>query len=58
MKIAVCMKLIPDLEQIRIKERQPVLEGVPLRFCQMSLKYNKILEIKDLQIWRRRETSF
>jgi electron transfer flavoprotein beta subunit len=31
------MKLIPDLEQIRIKERQPVLDGVPLKFCQMSL---------------------
>ncbi|MHC4600803.1 MAG: electron transfer flavoprotein subunit beta/FixA family protein [Planctomycetota bacterium] len=37
MKIAVCMKLIPDLEQVRIKERQPVLEGIPLRFCPMSL---------------------
>jgi len=37
MKIAVCMKLIPDLEQIRIKERKAVLQGVPLKFDDMSL---------------------
>jgi electron transfer flavoprotein beta subunit len=30
MDIVVCMKQIPDLQQIRIKERKPVLEGVPL----------------------------
>jgi electron transfer flavoprotein beta subunit len=30
MDIVVCMKQIPDLQQIRIKERRPVLEGVPL----------------------------
>ncbi|MHC5039117.1 MAG: electron transfer flavoprotein subunit beta/FixA family protein [Planctomycetota bacterium] len=37
MKIAVCMKLIPDLEQIRIKDRKAVLEGVPLKFGDMDL---------------------
>ena len=30
MDIVVCMKQVPDLQQIRIKERKPVLEGVPL----------------------------
>jgi electron transfer flavoprotein beta subunit len=30
MDIIVCMKQIPDLQQIRIKERKPVLENVPL----------------------------
>ncbi len=30
MDIIVCMKQIPDLQQIRIKERKPVLESVPL----------------------------
>ncbi len=29
MDIVVCMKYIPDLQQIRIKERKPILEGVP-----------------------------
>jgi electron transfer flavoprotein beta subunit len=29
MDIVVCMKQIPDLQQIRIKERKPVLQGVP-----------------------------
>jgi electron transfer flavoprotein beta subunit len=37
MKIAVCMKLVPDLQQIRIKERMPVLEGVPLKFSDLDL---------------------
>jgi electron transfer flavoprotein beta subunit len=37
MKIAVCMKLVPDLQQIRIKERAPVLDGVPLKFGTMDL---------------------
>ncbi len=34
MHIIVCMKQVPDLEKIRIKAdtREPVLEGVPLRF--------------------------
>jgi electron transfer flavoprotein beta subunit len=34
MHIVVCMKQIPDLEKIRIKAdtREPVLEGVPVRF--------------------------
>ena len=30
MDIVVCMKQIPDLQQIRIKERKPILEGTPL----------------------------
>jgi electron transfer flavoprotein beta subunit len=30
MDIVVCMKQIPDLQQIRIKERKPILENVPL----------------------------
>jgi electron transfer flavoprotein beta subunit len=30
MDIIVCMKQVPDLQQIRIKERKPVLENVPL----------------------------
>jgi electron transfer flavoprotein beta subunit len=30
MDVVVCMKQIPDLQQIRIKERKPVLENVPL----------------------------
>jgi electron transfer flavoprotein beta subunit len=32
MNIIVCMKQIPDLQQIRIKERKPILEGAPLIF--------------------------
>lgn len=32
MNIVVAMKQIPDLQQIRIRNRQPVLEGVPLTF--------------------------
>lgn len=36
MNIIVCMKQIPDLQQIRIKERKPVLEGVPLIFGDMD----------------------
>ena len=34
MHIIVCMKQVPDLEKVRIKAdtREPVLEGVPLRF--------------------------
>ncbi|MCJ7621224.1 MAG: electron transfer flavoprotein subunit beta/FixA family protein [Anaerolineae bacterium] len=30
MDVVVCMKQVPDLQQIRIKERKPVLENVPL----------------------------
>jgi electron transfer flavoprotein beta subunit len=30
MDVVVCMKQVPDLQQIRIKERRPVLENVPL----------------------------
>lgn len=29
MDIIVCMKQVPDLQQIRIKERKPILESVP-----------------------------
>ena len=29
MDVVVCMKQIPDLQQIRIKEREPVLDNVP-----------------------------
>jgi len=36
MNIIVCMKQIPDLQQIRIKERKPVLEGAPLIFGDMD----------------------
>ncbi|MDR1159941.1 MAG: electron transfer flavoprotein subunit beta/FixA family protein [Syntrophomonadaceae bacterium] len=32
MNIVVAMKQIPDLQQIRIRERKPVLSGVPLTF--------------------------
>lgn len=32
MKIVVAMKQIPDLQQIRIKDRKPLLDGVPLTF--------------------------
>ncbi len=30
MDIVVCMKQIPDLQQIRIKDRRPILDNVPL----------------------------
>ena len=30
MDIVVCMKQVPDLQQIRIKDRKPILESVPL----------------------------
>lgn len=30
MDVVVCMKQIPDLQQIRIKEREPVLDNVPV----------------------------
>lgn len=36
MDIVVCMKQIPDLQQIRIKERKPILEGVPLIWGDMD----------------------
>jgi electron transfer flavoprotein beta subunit len=36
MNIIVCMKQIPDLQQIRIKERKPILEGAPLIFGDMD----------------------
>lgn len=29
MDIVVCMKQVPDLQQIRIKDRQPILENIP-----------------------------
>ncbi len=32
MKIVVAMKQIPDLQQIRIRDRKPILDGVPLTF--------------------------
>lgn len=32
MKILAAMKQIPDLQQIRIRDRKPILEGVPLTF--------------------------
>lgn len=32
MKIITAMKQVPDLEQIRIKDRKPVLDGVPWTF--------------------------
>ena len=36
MNIVVCMKQIPDLQQIRIKDRKPLLEGAPLIFGDMD----------------------
>lgn len=36
MDIVVCMKQIPDLQQIRIKERKPILEQVPLIWGDMD----------------------
>ncbi len=36
MNIVVCLKQIPDLQQIRIKERRPLLEGAPLIFGDMD----------------------
>lgn len=32
MNIVVAMKQVPDLQQIRIRNRQPVLEGIPFTF--------------------------
>lgn len=32
MNIVVAMKQIPDVQQIRLKDRKPVMEGVPLTF--------------------------
>jgi len=34
--IIVCMKQIPDLQQIRIKDRKPLVEGAPLIFGDMD----------------------
>jgi electron transfer flavoprotein beta subunit len=34
--IVVCMKQIPDLQQIRIKDRKPLVEGAPLIFGDMD----------------------
>ncbi|HID86320.1 MAG TPA: electron transfer flavoprotein subunit beta/FixA family protein [Anaerolineae bacterium] len=36
MNIVVCLKQIPDLQQIRIKGRKPLLEGAPLIFGDMD----------------------
>ncbi len=36
MNIIVCMKQIPDLQQIRIKDRKPLVEGAPLIFGDMD----------------------
>lgn len=36
MNIVVCLKQIPDLQQIRIKDRKPLLEGAPLIFGDMD----------------------
>ncbi|HID62978.1 MAG TPA: electron transfer flavoprotein beta subunit/FixA family protein, partial [Anaerolineae bacterium] len=36
MNIVVCLKQIPDLQQIRIKERKPLVEGAPLVFGDMD----------------------
>jgi len=34
--IVVCLKQIPDLQQIRIKDRKPLVEGAPLIFGDMD----------------------
>jgi electron transfer flavoprotein beta subunit len=36
MNIVVCVKQIPDLQQIRIKDRKPIVEGAPLIFGDMD----------------------
>lgn len=36
MNVVVCLKQIPDLQQIRIKDRKPLLEGAPLIFGDMD----------------------
>ncbi|MFQ5812907.1 MAG: electron transfer flavoprotein subunit beta/FixA family protein [Anaerolineae bacterium] len=36
MNIVVCLKQIPDLQQIRIKDRKPLLAGAPLIFGDMD----------------------
>lgn len=36
MNIVVCLKQIPDLQQIRIKDRKPLVEGAPLIFGDMD----------------------
>ena len=36
MNIVVCLKLIPDLKYIRVKDRKPILEGAPLIFGDMD----------------------
>jgi electron transfer flavoprotein beta subunit len=36
MNIVVCLKQIPDLQQIRIKDRNPLVEGAPLIFGDMD----------------------
>ncbi len=36
MNIVVCLKQIPDLKFIRIKDRKPILEGAPLIFGDMD----------------------
>ena len=36
MNIAVCLKQIPDLIYIRVKDRKPILEGAPLIFGEMD----------------------
>ncbi|NPU86359.1 MAG: hypothetical protein HPY65_17915 [Syntrophaceae bacterium] len=37
MNIVVAMKQVPDLKQIRIRNREPVLEDVPLTFGDIGL---------------------
>jgi len=36
MNIVVCLKQVPDLQQIRIKDRKPLVEGAPLIFGDMD----------------------
>ncbi|MFQ6101463.1 MAG: electron transfer flavoprotein subunit beta/FixA family protein [Anaerolineae bacterium] len=36
MNVIVCLKQIPDLQQIRIKDRKPLVEGAPLIFGDMD----------------------
>ena len=48
MNIVVCMKQIPDLQQIRIKDRKPLLEGAPLIFGDMDKNaLEEAIRIKD-----------
>ncbi len=50
MEIIVCMKQIVDLQQVRMKERKPILEGLPLLFGDMDKNaLEEAVRIKEKQ---------